>query len=152
MGSGSLWNRIILICPIWHININKRCLKREMLWKAFTYWFNKIIRKACNLLLNLTDKSKKELKTMPREINLWITDIKKPADFKPGMEKVVLKNHLFLINWVNPPMQNVYKANLNNIANHLGIFRQPGHCKNLSILNLRNHAQRKPHAVLLTTL
>lgn len=31
VGSGSMKNRTILICPIWHININKRCLKRNAL-------------------------------------------------------------------------------------------------------------------------
>lgn len=31
VGSGSRKNRTILICPIWHININKRCLKRNAL-------------------------------------------------------------------------------------------------------------------------
>lgn len=54
-----------------------------MLWKAFTYWFNKIIRKACNLPLNITDKNKSEFKMMITEINLRNTDIKRkknPAD------------------------------------------------------------------------
>lgn len=31
VGSGSMKNRTILISPIWHISINKRCLKREAL-------------------------------------------------------------------------------------------------------------------------
>ena len=31
VGSGSIKNRTILISPIWHISINKRCLKREAL-------------------------------------------------------------------------------------------------------------------------
>lgn len=48
-----------------------------MPWKAFTYWFNKIISKACNLPLNITDKNKSEFKMMITEINLWNTDIKR---------------------------------------------------------------------------
>lgn len=108
-----------------------------MPWKAFTYWFNKIIRKACNLPLNITDKNKSEFKTMITEINLRNTDIKrkkKPCwlqhmNIKTGNQTVY---YFWLIGYIQ--VQTI--ANLTNIANCRGTLHQSGQHRDRAFLTL----------------
>lgn len=109
-----------------------------MPWKAFTYWFNKIISKACNLPLNITDKNKSEFKMMITEINLWNTDIKRKKKQPCWLQHMNIKtgNQTVYYFWLIGYIQVRTVVNLTNIANHQGTLHQSGQSRDKAFLTL----------------